>query len=97
MAEKPARYQSVKDMWWTPVWAGRQIRLRARGVTSAPSPPTFHQPPMETVSTLTRPDLERVPHFFPLAMLFSGTTLSGQTRQGDLRLPDQGQDALSQW
>lgn len=63
--EKPARYQSVKDIWWTPVWAERQIRLRARSVTPAPSPPPFHQPPMETVSTLTRPDLERVLYFFP--------------------------------
>lgn len=93
--EKPARYQSVKDIWWTPVWAERGIRQRARSVTSAPSPPTFHQPPMETVSTLTRPDLERVLHFFPLAMLRN--VVSRLTVQENLCLPDQGEDALSQW
>lgn len=72
-----------------PCLGGETKRLRARSVTSAPSPPTFHQPPMETVSTLTRPDLEGVLHFFSSHNAYF-RNVSRQTRQENLRLPDQG-------
>lgn len=96
--DKPASYQSVKDIWWRAVWAERQIRLRPHSVTSAPSPPTFHQPPMEMVSTLTRPDLERMLRFFPLPQCSFQKCQSWSKhcrRIYDFQIRDQGRCAFS--